>query len=95
MNMTEFVNAMMETIPNPETLRQEMVQKCVEKIVVNLRENGRATMEWDSSYSSRAICLQISKRVKEIFDGSGYRTYYQENSENNHRCYCWLNVALP
>lgn len=95
MNMTAFVNEMIKSLPTPETLRQEKIQRAVETIMESLRSNGKVEMSWSHSNGTHACCTQVAKRVCSIFESLGYDTTYTENVATNTNRYCKLIVALP
>lgn len=95
MNMTAFVNEMINSLPTPETLRQEKIQRAVETIMGGLRSNGKFEMSWYHSDGTHACCTQVAKRVCGIFESLGYDTNYTENAASNTNRYCKLIVALP
>lgn len=95
MNMTDFVNEMMQSLPTPETLRQEKIQRAVETIMKNLRSNGKVEVSWGHSDGTHACCTQVAKRVCGIFESLGYETTYTENAASNTNRYCKLTVVLP
>ena len=95
MNMSEFVTEMIKSLPTPETLQQEMVQRAVESILNNLRNSGQTNYVWGSGEGSRAHCWQVCKRVAQVFNSRGYVTNFWEYSQNNRDKYCYLHVELP
>lgn len=95
MNMTAFVNEMVNSLPTPETLRQEKIQRAVETIMEGLRVNGKFEMSWGSFNGTHACCTQVAKRVCGIFESLGYDATYTENAASNTSRYCKLVVALP
>lgn len=95
MNMTAFVNEMIKSLPTPETLRQEKIQRAAETIMEGLRSNGKFEMSWDRLDGTHACCTQVAKRVCGIFESLGYNTTYTENVATNTSRYCKLIVALP
>ena len=96
MNMTEFVNEMMKSIPHATTLQQEMVQKAVEEILENLRKYGHVQRVWNNGDGNHSHCCQVCRRVSQIFEARGYMVESWAYSERNrYGDHCVLNVWLP
>ena len=96
MNMTEFIDAMMESLPSPTTIYQERVQHIVEEIIAKLRKSGEVEYTWTTGDGGRAHCVRACNQVVKIFKSLGYDVESWTYSEKSRTGYhCVARVTLP
>ena len=82
--MKNYIDEMINSIPTPETLQQEHLERIVKEIIDDLRKYGHYE-EVRFHVGSREAETNMAKRVEKIFTDKGYTVsldFYTKNNSN-------------
>lgn len=84
--MKNYIDEIINSIPTPETLQQEQLERIVKEIIESLRKYGYYE-ETRFSIGSRTAETNMAKRVEKIFADKGYTVYLDFYAKSNSKVF--------
>lgn len=93
--MKDYIDNLIQTLPKPETLKQEQLEKTLNKIFEDLRRYGEARYDWSySTHGTYKNCIESMNRATKVLKGLGYEVTESINAESNRSCSCRIHVSF-
>ena len=80
--MKNYIDEMISSIPTPETLQQEQLERIIKEVIDNLRKYGYYE-ETSFNVGSRVAETNMAKRVEKIIADKGYTVYLDFYAKSN------------
>lgn len=84
--MKNYIDEMINSIPTPETLQQEQLERIVKEVIDDLRKYG-SYEETRFNIGSRTAEANMAKRVEKIFTDKGYTVYLDFYAQSNSKVF--------
>lgn len=84
--MKNYIDEMISSIPTPETLQQEHLERIVKEIIESLRKYGDYE-ETRFHVGSREAEMNMAKRIEKIFTDKGYTVYLDFYAKSNSKIF--------
>jgi transposase len=84
--MKNYIDEMINSIPTPETLQQEQLERIVKEVIDDLRKYGHYE-EVRFHVGSREAETNMAKRVEKIFTDKGYTVYLDFYAKSNSKVF--------
>ena len=95
MLMNEYVNKVFEALPEPTTVKQGLMDKMIDDIMVGLTSKGQGYCFRGRDDGNKELLLSVGKRVMNISKDKGYKVRFDTWAESNSNKFFELIVEVP